>query len=143
MDRGKVFDLIAMTSIRRVLIEGMPDDFYSRRELRIQNEKLWRMILTHGGWPGSTVPLGKGSIKIFNKDHGRKHAEIGRQAKKVEKMLDEAFRKSIRAKTTAPMTNAQFRVWKNAIDRVLQRMVKQQKAEAQKLIERTTAKLGP
>jgi hypothetical protein len=96
--------------VLRCAINLMPADFPSIRELRIQSNKLLRLVL-ESPHPKELKPnrlLTEGSKKE-RKRQGKHDALCGEQYRKVKQLFDKAAKEQLRK--SKPMTNAEFQVW--------------------------------
>lgn len=134
-------DLVCKTTVFKGVLDALPNHLPFIRELRIQNEKLNRMLMSppwKGGPPSAERPIdliifgddGKPfraqghsrrhewSVKKYNKAKGKYAAKVGAQAKKVQKLADQSFKQYFR-QTKQITTNAEFRHWKAKFEDVI------------------------
>jgi hypothetical protein len=102
----KLHDKIIISHLREVEFDRCPEDFPLIRELRIQNQKLLRMIYQE---PEITACL-ESSVKKTRKKAGERAARIGRQFRKVNQLFDRACKELCREECR----RAHLRMIKNA-----------------------------
>jgi truncated hemoglobin YjbI len=113
--------------LKRVL-EVMPPEFPNLRELRIQNEKLSRIVYKHRRVGDRTAlaaglrALAGASDKKERKRQGEHDARVGRQRMKVKSLATQSFKEWLRQRK--PVTNAEFRDWKRKFDEGMAESVK-------------------
>ena len=126
---------------RDIMFEELPPNFPSMRNLKIQNEKLLRMIRSE---KDSGTMLVARSIKKSRKEVGQRAARIGQQIRKVDHLFEKACKEFFRAKQPK-MTNAWIQEWKAGFNKTFDARVRETKALAAKEITKmkTTGEFPP
>ena len=112
MDSRLWLELICKGWALSRILDRLPPEVPDIRELRIQNEKLIRM-LADPPWKDKMLTSDL-SIKKYKKEQGKFALKVGEQAKKVRAMTDKSFKLWFRQ--SKPFSNAQFREWRQKFD---------------------------
>jgi hypothetical protein len=141
MNPERWIDLTNESFILSRILDLMPTNIASLRELRIQNAKLLRMLLDPREKDRYTAAhrlLAGGSLKKFKKREGKHAQRIGQQAKKVRVMSDRFFKEFLR-RDNKELSNAEYRTWRAKFDAA----IAQQTAKYKKrLSDEVTRRLG-
>lgn len=129
MTPDKWMDLWYRSAVYESLFAIMPPDFPKLRELRIQNQKLQRLLEgvydEDGPW---RILAGGGNI--LRKNEGVRSARAGAQARKLQEMVVRSFKEWIRSdfqRRNQKFTNKTFRDWRISWDKAMKKGVVQMK----------------
>jgi hypothetical protein len=132
MHPQKKLDLLFECFIIQAILDTLPSDLRSYRDLGIQNNKFMRMLIhppINSGVIGiKQISAGSSPTKKEIKRAGKNARRLGQQAGEVKRARDK-YLKELLLRDDPKMTNAEFRVRMKNFDEALLRKISALKAE--------------
>lgn len=143
MDFNRRAELMLESAVLTQILGNMPNTAPSAlRELRIQNEKLLRMLLEPqqpGGFRNVLRLLGgpsnslKTSVRKARKEQGKRAQKMGHQVRKVHVLRDKFFKEWLRRNNPA-LTNQEFRAWNEKLHAAIAQSVQKRLKEIEQSV---------